>query len=134
MRSVIFWIITQCSSSEIYRRFGETHPLITCFLLVLLSVYFSTMETIFSSETSVYFYQTLRGYSPEYRILQVCHFRPPVVCNERKIFYNYVIVEVLTAMTMKNAVFRDVAPCRLCVNRRFGRTYRLYVQGRKIRE
>jgi hypothetical protein len=30
---------------------------------------------------------------------------------------------------MKNAVFWDVAPCRSCVNRCFGRKYRLYLQG-----
>jgi hypothetical protein len=30
--------------------------------------------------------------------------------------------EVFTAVTMKNAVFLDVAPCRYCVNRRFGGT------------
>jgi hypothetical protein len=30
---------------------------------------------------------------------------------------------------MKNAVFRDVAPCRYCVNRRFGGTCRLHLQG-----
>jgi hypothetical protein len=41
--------------------------------------------------------------------------------------------EVLTAVTMKNAVFWDVAPCRSCVNRRFGGTYHLLLQGRKIR-
>jgi hypothetical protein len=35
---------------------------------------------------------------------------------------------------MKNAVFWDVVPCRYCVNRRFGGTYRLHLQGRKIRE
>jgi hypothetical protein len=35
---------------------------------------------------------------------------------------------------MKNAVFWDAAPCRSCVNQRFGGTYRLYLQGRKIRE
>jgi hypothetical protein len=35
---------------------------------------------------------------------------------------------------MKNAVFWDVAPCRSCLNRRFGVTYRLHLQGRKIRE
>jgi hypothetical protein len=35
---------------------------------------------------------------------------------------------------MKSAVFWDVAPCRSCVNRRFGGTYRLHLQGRKIRE
>jgi hypothetical protein len=43
--------------------------------------------------------------------------------------------EVLTAVTMKNIVFWDVAPCRSCeLNRRFGVTYRLHLQGRKIRE
>jgi hypothetical protein len=35
---------------------------------------------------------------------------------------------------MKNAVFWDVAPCRSCVNRRFGGIYRLHLQSRKIRE
>jgi hypothetical protein len=34
---------------------------------------------------------------------------------------------------MKNAVFWDVAPCRSCVNRLFGRTHRFHLQGRKIR-
>jgi hypothetical protein len=35
---------------------------------------------------------------------------------------------------MKNVVFWDVAPCRSCLNRRFGETYRLPLQGRIIRE
>jgi hypothetical protein len=35
---------------------------------------------------------------------------------------------------MKNAVFWDVAPCRSCVNRRFRGTYRLHLQGGKIRK
>jgi hypothetical protein len=35
---------------------------------------------------------------------------------------------------MKNAVFWDVAPCRSCINQRFGGMYRLYLQGRKIPE
>jgi hypothetical protein len=35
---------------------------------------------------------------------------------------------------MKNVVLWDVALCKSCVNRLFGRTYRLYIQGRKIRE
>jgi hypothetical protein len=30
---------------------------------------------------------------------------------------------------MKNAIFWDVALCRYFVNRRFGRTYRLHLQG-----
>jgi hypothetical protein len=39
--------------------------------------------------------------------------------------------EVFTAATMKNAVFWDVAPCKSLVNRRFGGTYRLHIQGRQ---
>jgi hypothetical protein len=35
---------------------------------------------------------------------------------------------------VKNVVFWDVAPCRSCVNRRFGGTYWLHLQDRKIRE
>jgi hypothetical protein len=38
--------------------------------------------------------------------------------------------EVFTAVTMKKAVFLDVALCRSGVNRRFGGTYRLHLQGR----
>jgi hypothetical protein len=35
---------------------------------------------------------------------------------------------------MKNAVLWDVAPCRPCVNLRFGGTYRLHLQCRRIRK
>jgi hypothetical protein len=43
--------------------------------------------------------------------------------------------EVFTAVTMKNAVFWGVAPCRCGrLNRHFGGSYRLHLQGRKIRE
>jgi hypothetical protein len=35
---------------------------------------------------------------------------------------------------MKKAVFWDVAPCRSYVNRSFGGTYLLHLQGRKIHE
>jgi hypothetical protein len=35
---------------------------------------------------------------------------------------------------LKNVVFWDVALCRSCINRRFGGTYRLHLQGRRIRE
>jgi hypothetical protein len=37
--------------------------------------------------------------------------------------------DVFTAVTMKNAVFWDAAPCRYCVNRRFGGMYRLHLQA-----
>jgi hypothetical protein len=39
-----------------------------------------------------------------------------------------------TACILKNAVFWDVAPCRYCLNLRFGETYRLHFQGLKISE
>jgi hypothetical protein len=42
--------------------------------------------------------------------------------------------EVFTIVTMKNTVFWDLAPCSSSVNRRFGGTYRLHLQGTKIRE
>jgi hypothetical protein len=42
--------------------------------------------------------------------------------------------EAFTAVIMKNVVFWDVAPCRSCLNRRLGGTYRLHFLGRKIRE
>jgi hypothetical protein len=42
--------------------------------------------------------------------------------------------EVFMAVTMKNVVFWDVAPCRFCVNRCFGGTYHFHLRGREIRE
>jgi hypothetical protein len=52
----------------------------------------------------------------------------------RKQYKHAVGLKVFTAVTKKNAVFWDVALCRSCVNRRLGGTYRLHLQGRKIRE
>jgi hypothetical protein len=42
-------------------------------------------------------------------------------CNVVK-QHDQVRSQVFTAVTMKNAVFWDVGPCRSCVNRRFGGT------------
>jgi hypothetical protein len=60
------------------------------------------------------------GYSPDW--------------NSGCVRLNYVRFEGFTAVTMKNAVFWDVTPCRFCMNWRFGGTYRLQLQDRKIRE
>jgi hypothetical protein len=46
-----------------------------------------------------------------------------VICKDIK----FVRFEVFTAVTMKIAVFWDVAPCSFCVNRRFGGSYRLHL-------
>jgi hypothetical protein len=43
-----------------------------------------------------------------------------VPTNFSQILKHYVRFEVFTAVTMKNAVFWDVAPCRSCVNRLIG--------------
>jgi hypothetical protein len=40
--------------------------------------------------------------------------------------------QAFTAVTMKHAVFWDVALCRSCVDRRFGGTYRLRLQTSAI--
>jgi hypothetical protein len=42
-------------------------------------------------------------------------------------------VVIFDDLYKSNAVFWDVAQCRSCVNRRFGGTCRLHLQGRKIR-
>jgi hypothetical protein len=43
------------------------------------------------------------------------------------------IFEVLTAVVVNNTIFWDITPCSpLRVDRRFGGTYRLHVQGREI--
>jgi hypothetical protein len=46
----------------------------------------------------------------------------------------FVRFDDFTAVTMKNAVFWDLALYISCANRRFGGTYRLHLQGRKIHE
>jgi hypothetical protein len=38
--------------------------------------------------------------------------------------------EVFAAVTIKNAVFWDVASCGFNINKCFGRTYRFHLQGR----
>jgi hypothetical protein len=59
-----------------------------------------------------------------------CFQRRPLSQGDR---IYYVKFEVFTAVTVKNAVFWDMALCRYCVKKRFGGTYRLHPQGRKIR-
>jgi hypothetical protein len=40
----------------------------------------------------------------------------------------------VTAVVMKSTIFWDIMPCSpLSVNRRFGGTYHLYLQGRKLK-
>jgi hypothetical protein len=65
----------------------------------------------------------------------LCPCIPKVLSSNLGMDSDYIIrFEVFRAVTMKNAVFLDVTPCRSCVNRRFGGTYRLHLQGRKIWE
>jgi hypothetical protein len=48
-----------------------------------------------------------------------------------KIKVKFVGFGVLTAVVMNVAIFWDIAPCSPYVNRRFGETYHLHIQGRK---
>jgi hypothetical protein len=59
------------------------------------------------------------------------YFPKETILKEVATKIEFVRFEVLTAVTMKNVVFWDVALCRFCVNRRFGGTYRLHFQSRK---
>jgi hypothetical protein len=52
----------------------------------------------------------------------------------RKYKESVIKFEVFTAVTMKNVVFWNVAPCRYCANRRFGGTYHIHIHGIKSRE
>jgi hypothetical protein len=98
-------------------------------------------------------YQTTRRHVSYYSNRETCSsFRVSSVLVLSNLFYHrtinsfdhsawnvltilfFVRFEVITVVTMKNAVFWDVAPCRSCVNRRFGGTYRLHLQSRKIRK
>jgi hypothetical protein len=46
----------------------------------------------------------------------------------------FVAFELFTAVVMKSIIFWDMMPCSpLSFNGRFGRTYRLYLQGRRNR-
>jgi hypothetical protein len=47
--------------------------------------------------------------------------------------YKHLLFEGKTNF-QKKAVFWDMAPCRHCVNRRFGGTYRLHLQDRRKKE
>jgi hypothetical protein len=50
-------------------------------------------------------------------------------------FIKIVGFKVLTAVVMESTIFWDITPCSpLKVNGRFGGTYHLYLQGRRIRE
>jgi hypothetical protein len=77
----------------------------------------------------IHFTQKLRNCGLMYEInkcLSLLHqhafcIRLGFPCNVRKLY-------------LENAIFWDVASCRSCVNRRFGGTYRLHLQGRKICE
>jgi hypothetical protein len=49
-----------------------------------------------------------------------------------KIHFNSIGFEVLTAVVVESSIFWDITPCsQLKVNQRFGRTYRLHLQGRR---
>jgi hypothetical protein len=59
-------------------------------------------------------------------------FRSPQISFLEKSIGKFVPFEVFTAVVMKSIVFWNMTPCSpLSVNRRFGGTYRLHLQGRR---
>jgi hypothetical protein len=74
-----------------------------------------------SSDTESEYYTNLTTYLSHHDIL----FQRLI--NRLDAFYKFV-------HWLNNAVDWDVTPCRSCVNRRLGGTYRLHLQGRKLRE
>jgi hypothetical protein len=69
--------------------------------------------------------KTLISHEPE-TLLPTNHPYNKFPLNQSVTSPSLIGFEVFTAVSMKNAVFWDVAPCRSCeMNRRFGRTYRL---------
>jgi hypothetical protein len=52
----------------------------------------------------------------------------------RKLTGSFITVNMGMTCKLKNVIFWNVAVCRSCVNRHFGGTYHLHLQGRKIHE
>jgi hypothetical protein len=66
--------------------------------------------------------------------LIVTEFIPVFVFHFASNQYIYLRFEVLTAVVMKSTILWDISPCSpLSVNQCFGATYRLSLQGQKIR-
>jgi hypothetical protein len=55
------------------------------------------------------------------------------LCGRSQVKLDFVGFEVFTAVVVKSFIFWDMTPCSpLIFNRRFGRTYHLHLQGRRI--
>jgi hypothetical protein len=64
---------------------------------------------------------------PTYRTILVTSH---VYCD----WYGTLLIRKRSNSRMMNAVFWDVVPCGFCVNRRFGGSYSLHLQGRRVCE
>jgi hypothetical protein len=116
-------------------RCSQARGVITVFLLSRKSFYDEELSRSFFSGRTQHFYSR--------QIISSIVFRTELSsknCYARKIACHslstrqrnsiiFVRFEVFTAVTMKNAFFWDVAPCRYFVNRCFGGTYHLHLQG-----
>jgi hypothetical protein len=86
------------------------------------------LETIHPSETSVDLRETTQRYNPRDRIIHCDR------CEHLKSDNNLILgFEVLTAVVMKSSIFWHITSCSsLKVNRHFGGTYYLHLQGQRI--
>jgi hypothetical protein len=149
--SSIICDVTQCSPVNGSRRFGgnycphlkrqqinkqeTTFLLGAYFTLVYCLAYCSTlkMKAILSTENFVDFLRTTWRCVPEAKTLSShCweNLRSNVLQEE---FLYFVGFEILTAVLMDTSSFWVTTPCGLLkVDRCFGRTYRLHLQGCRI--
>jgi hypothetical protein len=93
------------------------------------------------SQSPVFYYPSNLGDSSQWKFakLQIltspCLWAAPVTSRRVTIRVHLKVFSRNLMLRMKNAVFWDVAPCRCGrLNRRFGGSYRLHLQGRKILE
>jgi hypothetical protein len=80
---------------------------------------------IIPEDGSSIFFLNVGTHLQDYTVSQYRRPRSQQPVCELQTYILNVRFEVVTAVTMKNAVFWDVAPCSSCVNRRFGGTYRI---------
>jgi hypothetical protein len=95
------------------------------------------MEPACSSETSISSHKTIRCHNASPWSKWLLPWKPQnskILIFTCSVFWVRLLKVNLTKQPciLKNAVFRDMKPCRSCVNRRFGGTYRLHLQGRRV--
>jgi hypothetical protein len=89
----------------------------------ICTVHQNTLKVFFLCRASCYEAETSHALVPLCSVHVLYAYEPLADSTEfLRTSVQYVRFEVLTAVTMKNAVFWDVTPCGSCKNRYFGGT------------